>query len=325
MKFYYSHGRTAFKYGLKYLNLKKNDNILVPEYICDVVLEPLVSLKIKPIFYEVDKNFKCNLENIKKKFNTSVKAFLLVNYFGFEEDKKKYLNFCKSKNIYMIEDSCHSLSLKPKNTKKLSDFIFYSPKKIIPTMHSGGLLTINRNSNTNVIIKANKKLYHYKVNFFEIINSFLEKNLFLLKRYLKFLFLKKPTYDKFNSIKNKRLSKDFLIDRNSLNILNKTDLKKIYKLRMKNYNLWKKFCLKNDRVFLINRTIKKGTIPWLLPAYIENFKLKKKLFNFGWSNGYVITSWPTLPKNVINKKIKKKWNNLICFNTDRAPKDNVDF
>lgn len=325
MKFFYSHGRTAFKYGLKYLKLKKNDSILIPEYICDVVLEPLKYLKIKPIFYEIDKNFKCNLENIKKKFDTSTKALLIVNYFGFEEDKKKYLNFCKNKSIFLIEDSCHSLNIKLTDSTKISDFIFYSPKKILPEIYSGGILKINRNDNKNSIMITNKKLGHYKIDFYQIINSFLERKFLSLKRYCKYFFFKKPTYDKFNSIKNIRLSKDLLIDQNSKEFLNKIDLKKVHRLRMKNYNLWKKFCLKNGSIFPINRQIKTDTIPWLLPAFIKNTKLRKKLFNFGWRNGYVITSWPTLPKNVINKKIKKKWNNLICFNTDRAPTDNVDF
>jgi hypothetical protein len=50
MNFYYSHGRTAFKMGLQYLKLKKNEKILMPNYICDVLLETLNDLEIKPDF-----------------------------------------------------------------------------------------------------------------------------------------------------------------------------------------------------------------------------------------------------------------------------------
>ena len=99
MNFYYSHGRTAFKMGLRYLKLKKNDKILMPNYICDVLLDPLNDLEIKPIFYKIKKDFTCDFKNIEKKFNNSVKALLLVNYFGFEERKQRYLSFCKKKKF----------------------------------------------------------------------------------------------------------------------------------------------------------------------------------------------------------------------------------
>ena len=323
MKLYYSHGRTAFKYGLKYLGLKKDDKILIPEYICDVVIDPLQDLKIKPILYKVEKNFKCNLESIEKNFNKSVKALLLVNYFGFEENKKKYFNFCKSKGIFLIEDSCHSLNIESKKSQKLSDFIFYSPKKIIPEIYSGGLLQINRNNNNIQNIK--KKLDIFKVSYFDVINIFLENNFLFLKRFLKFLFIKKPTFHKFNSIKNKKLLKDLSIDNYSLRILNKIDLNKVKKLRLKNYNLWKKFFFKNDSITFINRSIEKNTIPWVIPIYTNNKKIREKLFNYGWKNGYGITSWPTLPLKAVNNDVKKRWNNLICINTDKAPKNNDNF
>ena len=155
MNFYFSHGRTAFKYGLKYLKLKKNDKILLPEYICDVLLDPLDQLKIKPIFYKINPDFSCNLNSIKMKFNKSVKALLMINYFGFEENKKKYYNFCKKNGIYLIEDSCHSLNTNFKKSQKLSDFIFYSPKKIIKEIYSGGILKLNNIKKDQDILEKN--------------------------------------------------------------------------------------------------------------------------------------------------------------------------
>ena len=73
---------------------------------------------------------------------------------------------------------------------------------------------------------------------------------------------------------------------------------------------------------LINRKINKSNIPWVFPVYVKNEKFRKKLFKYGWKNGYSITSWPSLPVNLINKRNKKIWNKLVCFNTDRAPSYN---
>ena len=45
-KYFFSHARTALKYGLKHLDLKAGDGILLPEYICDVITHPLQELKL---------------------------------------------------------------------------------------------------------------------------------------------------------------------------------------------------------------------------------------------------------------------------------------
>ena len=325
MNFYYSHGRTAFKYGLKYLNLKKNDKILIPDYICDILLDPLDDLSIDPVFYKINKNFISDFDNIKKKYNKSVKALLLINYFGFEENKEKYADFCKKKNIYLIEDCCHSFNLNMTKNQKISDFIFYSPKKIIPELYTGGILKIN---NKKKIIKNFKnKAQDIKVSYYQFINTFLETNLLSFKRYLKYFFFKMPTFHKLNSIENKKVTNDFLMDKISKKKFIKIKLNKVLKLRKKNYYLWKKFCLKNKSITIIDRELNKNSIPWLLPAYTKNLSVRKKIFNYGWKNGYSIISWPRLPQRVLNMQVKKKWNSLVFFNTDKAPNemDNVNF
>ena len=90
MNFLFSHGRTAFKYGLIHLGLKKKDKIMLPEYICDILLDPLKDLGIKPIFYQINDDFTVNWKSLKKKHQKSVKALLIINYFGFKEKKKKF-------------------------------------------------------------------------------------------------------------------------------------------------------------------------------------------------------------------------------------------
>ena len=85
--------------------------------------------------------------------------------------------------------------------------------------------------------------------------------------------------------------------------------------------MWKKICLKNKSIVQIKRQLNKNTIPWLYPVYVNNDKLRKKIFLFGWKNGYSIISWPSLPKRLINSRNKKIWSKLVCFDTDRAPQD----
>ena len=63
---YFSQGRIALKNGLLMLGFKKNDQLLVPKFICNVVTDELDILGIKPVFYNIDKNFEPIWKNIKK-------------------------------------------------------------------------------------------------------------------------------------------------------------------------------------------------------------------------------------------------------------------
>ena len=64
--YYFSHGRTALKYGLLSLGLKPGDEILIPDYICDVVLHPLKSLGLKHQFYPVLDDLSPNWDELEK-------------------------------------------------------------------------------------------------------------------------------------------------------------------------------------------------------------------------------------------------------------------
>ena len=46
--------------------------------------------------------------------------------------------------------------------------------------------------------------------------------------------------------------------------------------RLKNYELWKKFCSKNKSIFPIKRKLNKNIVPWLYPVYIKNKNLRIK-------------------------------------------------
>lgn len=315
MNFFFSHGRTAFKYGLKNLNLKKNDTIMLPEYICDVLLDPLKDLGIKPIFYEINDNFTVNYISLKKNHKKSVKALVIINYFGFEQEKNFLYSFCKQKKIFLIEDNCHFLNFDKNEINHKVDIAFYSIRKILKDTYCGGLLKIKKNQNMHDYFNLKK----IKISIYMKLNNILENKFYKFKKFLKFSFLKMPKYSILNFIKNERIKNDFLIDDHSKLIFEKSRLHKIRNLRYKNYLMWKKLCKNNKYFENIKRKIDKKKIPWVYPVFVNDLKVRNALLKFGWKYGYTITTWPSLPKNLINKKNKIIWNKLVCFNTDRAP------
>ena len=111
----------------------------------------------------------------------------------------------------------------------------------------------------------------------------------------------------------------FLIDDFSKKIFLKDKFIETKKIRIKNYMIWERLCRKNKSIEIIKRKLNKSSIPWVFPVYVKNIQTRKKIFQFGWEKGYSIISWPTLPANLVNKRNKKFWKKLVCFNTDRAP------
>ena len=82
--------------------------MLVPGYICDVVLHPLEDLGIQVKFYPVDDSFVPDWEVLETLQNDgTVHAFLLVHYFGQPQDIQCAKEFCNKHRLWMIEDNAH--------------------------------------------------------------------------------------------------------------------------------------------------------------------------------------------------------------------------
>ena len=65
----FSHGRTALKYGLKILNIKKNSKILLPGYICHVVVDAIKDSNLDVLYYKNKNYLEPDWEDINNKYN----------------------------------------------------------------------------------------------------------------------------------------------------------------------------------------------------------------------------------------------------------------
>jgi len=79
-------GRNALEYILRTRPYVRH--LLIPYYICDVVLEPLNKLGITYEFYNIGENLGCD---VQKKYDKHI-ALLYVNYFGIKTDEAVRLN-----------------------------------------------------------------------------------------------------------------------------------------------------------------------------------------------------------------------------------------
>ena len=148
-----SSGTAALEIGMKSLNLKKGDEVIIPTFSIISTALCVIKLGLKPVL--VDSNiytWNMDSDQIIKKITKKTKAIIITHIYGFPVDMEKVLVVAKRKNIKIIEDSAEMIGqtyLKRRcgTFGDLSTFSFYANKHI--TTGEGGMILTN-----------NKKMYN---------------------------------------------------------------------------------------------------------------------------------------------------------------------
>ncbi len=154
-----SSGSAALDIALKAIDLKKNDEVIIPNFTIISSAISVIKLGAKPIPIDCDLynwNMKINL--IEKKISKRTKAILATHIYGYPIEIDKIKKICKKFNLILIEDAAEMLGHKYKGKfcgsyGDLSIFSFYSNKHIT-TGEGGAVLTSNP--------KYKNKIFDYK-------------------------------------------------------------------------------------------------------------------------------------------------------------------
>lgn len=142
-----SNGSVALDVALRLLDLKKGDEVIVPSFTIVSCLSAIIRTGAKPVFCDVDEDtWNMKKENIEKKYTTNTKAILVVHTYGLTAEISEISEFCKEKNIYLVEDAAeaHGQIVGGKlcgSFGDISTFSFYANKHI--TTGEGGMLLTN--------------------------------------------------------------------------------------------------------------------------------------------------------------------------------------
>ena len=130
------------------LDLEKNDEIIVPSFSFVTTGSSFARTGCKLRYADIDKNnLMPNFDQIKKVYNKKTRAVVIIHYQGYSVDYlDKLKDYCKKKNIFLIEDAAQALGsyFKNKPLGSFGDFSFFSfdeTKNIDSCV--GGMLVIN--------------------------------------------------------------------------------------------------------------------------------------------------------------------------------------
>ena len=142
-----SNGSVALEIALKSLNLKNNDSVIVSPRSFIISASCTLNLGLNPIFADIDQNGNLDIDSIKKVYNSSVKAIILVHLNGLPCDMDPIMNFVKKQNIILIEDcsQAHGAIYKNKMIGSFGNISTWSfcQDKIISTGGEGGMISTN--------------------------------------------------------------------------------------------------------------------------------------------------------------------------------------
>lgn len=289
---FYSKARTALYFGLKTLGLKEEDHVLVPDYICNTALAPFHALKIVPVYYPLRDDLSPDWRQLETMINDRVKAFVIVNYFGFPNELAQARVFCQKNRLWFIEDNAHGF-LSYNQKKPLGTFGDVSVTALhkMLSIPNGGIVVMNCPEGR--ILQSAKELkmtYGVKYIVKKVFQSLIKKERNIETAIRRMTPQSYDVAEEYNV--EKYFSKMSLMSYLLLPFLN-FDL--IRRVRRAKYSKWQKFFEVNQLfgVRPLFSELPDGVCPYVFPLYAKNReRTLRDLKDLG-VDAYI---WPYLPQ-----------------------------
>jgi dTDP-4-amino-4,6-dideoxygalactose transaminase len=144
-----SSGTAALHLALRALNIKTEDEVLVPSLTFVASANAILYVGAKPVFVDItdlsDLNLSC--DDLENKITPKTKAIMVVHYGGYLADMERIKKIAKKHNLFVIEDAAHAIGAKfnSKMAGGIGDvgcFSFFSNKNM--ATGEGGMVVTNR-------------------------------------------------------------------------------------------------------------------------------------------------------------------------------------
>ncbi|MFA4833310.1 MAG: UDP-4-amino-4,6-dideoxy-N-acetyl-beta-L-altrosamine transaminase [Patescibacteria group bacterium] len=146
-----TNGTSALHLAYLASGLKPGDEVITTPNTFVATTNMLLAIGAKPIFCDIrEDSYNIDEKKIEKLITAKTRAIVPVHFSGQPCEMEKIKKIAKKYKLAVIEDACHALGAKYKNSKigscKFSDLAVFSfhPVKSITTGEGGAILTNNR-------------------------------------------------------------------------------------------------------------------------------------------------------------------------------------
>ena len=178
-------------------NDKKDSEIILPVFTCNVLIGAILKSNFKPVFADINREtLNMEFDNIIPLINENTKVILITHQFGYPTEMNKIIEFCKEKEILVIEDAAQAFGATYNNdyVGNQGDLGFFSfeNSKVISSIQGGLIIgkkkylekikdckvkQINKNKSFIFFIKAITQFFLFN----ELIYGFILKYWILIK------------------------------------------------------------------------------------------------------------------------------------------------
>jgi dTDP-4-amino-4,6-dideoxygalactose transaminase len=141
------------------LNILPKGEVILPAYICNVVVSSVIQSGHKPVFVDIDyeENLSMPIIKIKEKISLRTRAIIAAHIFGIPCNIIDHYQFAKENGILLIEDAAAGLGgyIQGRPLGIFGDVSVFSFGKGKPLwINKGGLLLINNKDIKDILINS---------------------------------------------------------------------------------------------------------------------------------------------------------------------------
>ena len=139
-----SNGTAALQLAFESLDIKKNEEVILPSFTIISCILPIVRCGAKPVLIDSDPvTWNMDVNKIEKKITSKTKAIIAPHTYGLPIDMDPLIKIAKKYKLKVIEDAAEAIGLKYKKKEcgsfgDVSTFSFYANKHI--TTGEGGMI-----------------------------------------------------------------------------------------------------------------------------------------------------------------------------------------
>ncbi len=168
-----SSGTDALLIALMAIDIKPDDEVIIPTYSFFATAGVVSRMNAKPVFIDSDPvTFNINPADIKKLITKKTKAIIPVHLYGQSCDMKPIMEIAGENNLKIIEDAAQSIGTQYGDGRKagtighIGCFSFY-PSKNLGCFGDGGLVTTNDETLAERLkilrVHGGKPKYYHKI------------------------------------------------------------------------------------------------------------------------------------------------------------------
>ncbi len=304
-------GRAAFEIGLRALGVRPGARVLLPEYICDVMLVPFQRLNLRPLYYELDDHLSPDWESLEKML-PSAEAAVLLHPFGQPQDSVRFGTCCGQQGVLFVEDNAHGWGAErdgqPLGT--FGDMGFASPWKQYAIPH-GAFLYLRPDAAFDEALRLctalSARWVRYVAPFFKSrLRALLTLTPQLRLRYMRPTYLPEVAAASVPEQPQKMSPSvaGWLAQQRPA-----ADAAR----RRAVYRIWETWTSAAG-LRPVFPALHAGAAPLCFPAYAPDCGSRDDWLRWGWLHDMAVHTWPTLPENLrVLSRIMDRWNRLVCF------------